>query len=57
VRNRAVKGGPQPAELDKMLRQAKAARDDDASWTRQTRDKLNAAEQRLNADFEAKLNG
>ena len=55
VRNRAVKGGPQPAELDKMLRMAKETVADHEAWTRQTRKKLEDAEARLNADFQAKL--
>ena len=55
VHNRAVKGGPQPAELDKMLRMAKETVADHEAWTRQTRKKLEDAEARLNADFQAKL--
>lgn len=55
VRSRSVKGGPQPAELAKMLRMAKDTVADHEAWTKQTRQKLHDAEERLNADFQAKL--
>lgn len=52
VRHRAVKGGPQPAELEKMISMAKKTLARNEEWTRSARDKLASAENRLNRDFE-----
>lgn len=51
VRNRKVKGGPQPAELDKMIQMAKEELADNKAWTKETEKKLASAEQKLNQDF------
>lgn len=51
VRNRKVKGGPQPAELDKMIQMAKEELSDNRAWTEETEKKLASAEQKLNQDF------
>lgn len=51
VRNRKVKGGPQPAELDKMIQMAKEELADSKAWTEETEKKLASAEQKLNQDF------
>ncbi len=55
VHNRAVKGGPQPAELDKMISMAKADLADNESWVKDISDKLRNAENRLNGDFQQML--
>lgn len=52
VRHRAVKGGPQPAELEKMISMAKKTLAQNEEWTRTARDKLASAENRLNQDFD-----
>lgn len=51
VRNRKVKGGPQPAELDKMIQMTKEELSDNKAWTEETEKKLASAEQKLNQDF------
>lgn len=51
VRNRKVKGGPQPAELDKMIQMAKDDLSANEAWTEETENKLSAAEKKLNQDF------
>lgn len=55
VRNRKVKGGPQPAELDKMIQMAKEELSDNRAWTEETEKKLVSAEQKLNQDFDKLL--
>lgn len=55
VRNRAVKGGPQPAELAKMIRMAKEDQQQDAMWKIEKENQLKAAENRLNSDFKRML--
>lgn len=55
VRNRKVKGGPQPAELDKMIQMAKEELADNKAWTEETEKKLASAEQKLNQDFDKLL--
>lgn len=55
VRNRKVKGGPQPAELDKMIQIAKEELSDNKAWTEETEKKLASAEQKLNQDFDKLL--
>ena len=55
VRNRKVKGGPQPAELDKMIQMAKEDLADNKAWTEETEKKLASAEQKLNQDFDKLL--
>lgn len=55
VRNRKVKGGPQMAELDKMIQMAKEELSDNKAWTEETEKKLASAEQKLNQDFDKLL--
>lgn len=54
IRNRAVKGGPQPAEMTVMLGAAKEALDANYKWVQNVAAKQLKAETRLNEDF-AKL--
>lgn len=55
VHNRKVKGGPQPAELTKMLRLAKEDLAQGDTWITQTENHLKAAENKLNGEFEKML--
>lgn len=55
VANRAVKGGPQPEELTKMLTMARKNLDAKERWQQEAKQKLKAAEERLNKDFAALL--
>ncbi|MDY6084772.1 MAG: hypothetical protein SPI25_05955 [Dialister sp.] len=57
IRNRVVKGGPQPEELAKMIRMAQAAPKQDELWKFEKENPLKAAEKRLNSDFEGMLAG
>ncbi len=57
VRHRAVKGGPQPKEIDVMMKKEKEAIARDRKWQAEAKNKLSAAEKRLNEDFERLLNG
>ncbi len=52
VHNRAVKGGPQVAELNKMIAMAKETLAKNEQWTKETKEKLDNAEKKLNDDFE-----
>lgn len=52
VRNRKVKGGPQPAELDTMLQAGKKKLTAQENWIANTEHKLQQAETTLNRDFE-----
>lgn len=51
VRNRATVGGPQPAELDRMLKDANAKLDAQDAWIASRRDRIAGALARLDADF------
>lgn len=55
VHNRAVKGGPQPAELEVMFTHARKQLDNNVNWQKQAAQKLQNAEAKLNKDFEALL--
>lgn len=55
VRNRKVKGGPQPAELDKMIAMSKEDLARHESWVENTENHLKEAEDRLDRDFEKLL--
>lgn len=57
VRHRAVKGGPQPKELQLMLRQERQAAAADQAWQRRAAQKLAQAEEGLNQDFARLLEG
>ena len=54
VNNRATVGGPQPAELDRMLKIADQKLREQNSWIEERRAKINASLAKLDADF-AKL--
>lgn len=55
VNNRATQGGPQPAEMTRMIGKAKKDLAKNKRWTDDTRSRLAKAEARLNRDFEAIL--
>ncbi len=54
VNNRATVGGPQPTELDRMLKLANQKLGEQTTWTEEKRAKINASLTKLDADF-AKL--
>lgn len=56
VNNRATKGGPQKAEITVMLRRARQTLSNDEAWVNKQNAKLQAAENKLNSDFNALLN-
>lgn len=55
VRTRVGLGGPQPAEVRRMLAESRKALASDRAWVESRRDRLAAAEARLNAAFAALL--
>lgn len=55
VRNRATVGGPQPAEMTRMLAAAKADVAAQAEWTKARRARIQAALGRLDQDFQKLL--
>jgi argininosuccinate lyase len=54
VRNRATHGGPQPAEMVRMVAFARQQIDEQRAWAKGRRDRIDTALARLDADF-AKL--
>jgi argininosuccinate lyase len=52
VQARTTKGGPQPAEMTKMLGDAQQSLAEQKKWIADKRGKLADAEKRLNSDFE-----
>lgn len=56
VRNRQTAGGPQPAEMDRMLREATQRAAEQDGWIKARRAQIAASLARLDADFE-KLGG
>ena len=56
VHNRAVKGGPQPAELKLMLQQERTKLEANVNWQKKASQKIKTAETKLNNDFAALLN-
>jgi argininosuccinate lyase len=55
VKTRVGVGGPQPAEVGRMLAEAQAALARDRQWTQERRQKLAEAEANLNREFAALL--
>jgi len=51
VNNHATVGGPQPAELDRMLKIANQKLVEQNSWIEKKRVKINASLAKLDADF------
>lgn len=54
VNNRATVGGPQPAELERMLKLANRKLSEQDAWLKEKRDRINTSLAHLDADF-AKL--
>ena len=57
VRNRATSGGPQPAEMNRMLAQAKQRNIQQEAWIRETRSRIDGSLSRLDRDFDKVLTG
>jgi argininosuccinate lyase len=57
VRNRATSGGPQPAEMNRMLAQAKERNIQQEAWIRETRSRIDGSLSRLDRDFDKVLTG
>ncbi|WID95457.1 hypothetical protein QO058_22230 [Bosea vestrisii] len=53
VRNRATAGGPQPAEMERMLAGAKARIAEQGAWIKEGHERIAASLGRLDKDFEA----
>jgi argininosuccinate lyase len=51
VKNRATSGGPQPAEMDRMLAGAKQRLDQQDAWIKDRRTRIATALAKLDADF------
>jgi argininosuccinate lyase len=51
IRNRATSGGPQPAEMDRMLAEAKQRLDRQDAWIKDRRGKIAMGLAKLDADF------
>lgn len=51
VARRATAGGPQPAEMQRMLASSREALARDQAWITQNRQAIDQAQQKLNADF------
>lgn len=51
IRNRATSGGPQPAEMDRMLAEARQRLDRQDTWVKEQRGKIAAGLAKLDADF------
>ena len=57
VRNRATVGGPQPAEMERMLKAARARVAQQGEWVKERRGRIASSLARLDADFEKLLAG
>jgi len=55
IRDRATAGGPQPAEMTRMLEEARTAVAGQESWVKERRDTINTALARLDTDFNRML--
>ncbi|MEG1832521.1 MAG: argininosuccinate lyase [Burkholderiaceae bacterium] len=55
VKQRAIKGGPQPAEVSRMLKEAQERIAKDQVWAKTQRTKIAAASTKLNAEFKKLL--
>lgn len=53
IRNRATSGGPQPAEMDRMLAEAKQRLDGQDAWIKDRRTKISTGLAKLDVDFGA----
>ena len=51
IKNRATSGGPQPAEMDRMLAEARQRLDRQDTWVKEQRGKIAAGLAKLDADF------
>ncbi len=51
IKNRATSGGPQPAEMDRMLAEAKQRLDRQDAWIKDRRARISAGLAKLDADF------
>jgi argininosuccinate lyase len=56
VNNRATVGGPQPAELDRMLKLANQKLAEQDAWIKEKRARINSSLAKLDADFAKLLN-
>jgi argininosuccinate lyase len=52
VKNRATVGGPQPAEMERMLKEANAKLAAQAAWIKEKRGHIDASLQKLDTDFD-----
>jgi argininosuccinate lyase len=57
VRNRASVGGPQPAELERMLKTSRQRLASQAEWIKDKRGRINASLAKLDTDFAKLLDG
>lgn len=56
VKNRATRGGPQPAEMERMLAAARKRLQEQDQWIAGKRDHIDASLKKLDSDFEKLLN-
>lgn len=57
VQRRATLGGPQPSEMSKMLTAGRKSLEENRHWLRQHRSQLEAADRKLQADFQTLRDG
>ncbi|MDX3810242.1 MAG: argininosuccinate lyase, partial [Bosea sp. (in: a-proteobacteria)] len=53
IGNRATSGGPQPAEMERMLREARQRLDQQEDWIKEKRAKIASSLAKLDSDFTA----
>ena len=56
IANRATTGGPQPAEMQRMIAAARDGLAQQDAWISERRDHIETSLQKLDQDFEALLN-